>query len=141
MGYINIGTKIGDGSVDNRYRIDYESANIISADGIDRVFAVISQDGNTPPREVLTITIVYKVVLEDQELLAKTITYTASSATRNDLEYDASTYSGLFNLVLARASGVPGVIIQAPAVNEGIDGNGIFEIPANQVTLTGSISV
>jgi hypothetical protein len=140
MGYINIGTKIGNGAVDNRYRIDYESANIINADGIDRVFAVISQDGSTPSREVLTITIVYKVVLEDQELLAKTITYTASSATRSDLEYDAPTYSGLFNLALARASGVPGLITQAPAVNEG-GGSNIFEIPANQVTLTTSISV
>jgi hypothetical protein len=149
MGYINIGTKVGNGSVDNRYRIDYNSANIISADEIDRVSASIANDTSTPPKEILTITIAYKVLVEDQELLAKTITYTPSSSTRRYLEYDAPTYSGLFNLAIARANGA-GITIQAPAVNEGSQSNtatpnngntAVFAIPANQSTVTTSVSV
>ncbi len=114
MGFINLGTRVGDGSAQTPYVINYSDIRTVNCDDIMLVAATKTTLGNG--REQLVISITYKFSQESTFLLVQKITYTASS-TRPDLELTASQYQALFTQAISSVSNTL-TTINAPEVNE-----------------------
>tara|TARA_R100000541_G_scaffold119_3_gene442 strand:- start:1553 stop:1978 length:426 start_codon:yes stop_codon:yes gene_type:complete len=114
MGFINLGTRVGNGSSLNPYVINYSDIRTVNCDDIILVAATKTTLGNG--REQLVISITYKFSQESTFLLVQKITYTAAG-TRPDLELTASQYQVLFTQAISSVSNTS-TTINAPQVNE-----------------------
>lgn len=113
MGFINLGTRVGDGSAQTPYVINYSNIRTVNCDDIMLVAATVS---TVAGRQQLVISITYKFSQESTFLLIQKITYYAS-ATRPLLEFTASQYQVLFTQAISSISNTL-TIINAPEVNE-----------------------
>mgnify|MGYP003644761221 FL=1 len=115
MGFINLGTRIGDGSLALPYEIDYSNIRIVNCDDILQVAG--SGSGGTNETLIIIITYKYHIIYSTTpQLLTTSITYTTQND--YDLEFNLSEYINLFNQAITSASNIPTAMVNAPQVNE-----------------------
>jgi hypothetical protein len=115
MGFINLGTRIGNGTTAQPYEINYDRIRIVNCDDI----LLVSGSGSGGTSETLIITITYKyhiIYSTAPQVLTNDITYQTRSG--YDLEFSLSEYIDLFSEVITSASNIPTAMINAPLVNE-----------------------
>ena len=114
MGFINLGTRVGNGAPLTPYVINYDDIRVVNCDNIYQVAASLTILGNG--RSQLVISITYKFSQQLGFLLVQKITYTASS-TRPNLEFTATEYAVFFTQAIGSVSNTL-TTLNAPEVNE-----------------------
>lgn len=114
MGFLNLGTRVGNGATLTPYVINFDAIRVINCDNVYQVAASITILGNG--RSQLVISITYKFSQQLGFLLVQKITCTASS-TRPNLEFTASEYAVLFTQAIGSVSNTL-TTLNAPQVNE-----------------------
>ena len=133
MGFINLGTRVGNGAASTPYVINYDDIRVVNCDDVYQVSAVINSPLGV---DILVITIIYKFSQQSQYLLRQNIVYTAVS-TRPNLEFTAAQYAILFTRAISSVSNTTATI-NAPQVNEF---NSAATAPQKLIPVNGSTSL
>tara|TARA_R100000951_G_scaffold1262_1_gene3099 strand:+ start:745 stop:1158 length:414 start_codon:yes stop_codon:yes gene_type:complete len=136
MGFINLGTRVGNGAASTPYVINYDDIRVVNCDDVYQVSAVINN-----PVNILVISIIYKFSQQSQYLLRQSIVYTAVS-NRPQLEFTAAQYAILFTRAISSVSNTTATI-NAPQVNEFNPAATAPQklIPVNGVTVLGKFQI
>tara|TARA_R100000935_G_scaffold3480_1_gene8911 strand:- start:1202 stop:1621 length:420 start_codon:yes stop_codon:yes gene_type:complete len=134
MGFLNLGTRVGNGATLTPYVINFDAIRVINCDNVYQVAASITILGDG--RSVLVISITYKFSQQLGFLLVQKITYVTAS-NRPNLEFTSAQYAVLFTQAIGSVSNTL-TTLNAPEVNEF---NASATAPQTLIPVNGFISL